>query len=239
MGRFDREGIEGIARRTMVLFFLIDTSGSMHGSKIGEVNDAIEGVLPELKEISNSNTDALIKVAALNFSTGADWMYQDPVDVNDFKWHYVEAGGVTEMGEAFKKLNEKMSRQQYMQDISGSYAPAIFLLSDGAPTDDYKKYLDQLKKNNWFKYALKAAVAIGDDADKSMLAEFTGNSETVMNVHSPEALKKVIRFVSVTASKIGSKSSNAGEEASTKQEDFAEQVTDFKEELIDTENDNW
>jgi len=239
MGRFDKEGIEGIARRTMVLFFLIDTSGSMHGTKIGEVNDAIEGVLPELKDISNSNTDALIKVAALNFSTGADWMYPDPVEVNDFKWNYVNAGGLTEMGEAFRMLNDKMSRQEYMQEIAGSYAPAIFLLSDGAPTDDYKKYLNTLKQNNWFKYALKAAVAIGDDADKDMLSEFTGNIETVMTVHSPEALKKVIRFVSVTASKIGSKSSNAGKEATSKLDDFAEQIVDFSNDLIDSENDNW
>ena len=52
MGKYDN--VEGIARRTMILFFLIDTSNSMSGTKIGEVNDAIEGVLPEIKEISEN-----------------------------------------------------------------------------------------------------------------------------------------------------------------------------------------
>ena len=40
--------------RTMVLFFLVDCSGSMRGNKIGTVNSAIEEVVPEIKKISES-----------------------------------------------------------------------------------------------------------------------------------------------------------------------------------------
>lgn len=47
-----------IPRRTMTLFFVIDTSGSMAGSKIGAVNDAVVNVLPMLEEISAENPDA-------------------------------------------------------------------------------------------------------------------------------------------------------------------------------------
>ena len=70
--------------------------------------------------------------------------------------------------------------------------------------------MDKLKQNNWFKKAIKVAIAIGEDANKTVLADFTGNVESVITVHSPEALKKWIQFVSVRASEIGSKSSNAG-----------------------------
>ena len=69
MGLYD-EVVE-VPRRTMVLFFVVDTSGSMTGSKIGTVNSAIEEIVPELKEISESNADAQIKVATLAFSTGS------------------------------------------------------------------------------------------------------------------------------------------------------------------------
>jgi uncharacterized protein YegL len=44
-----------IPRRTMVLFFLVDTSGSMYGDKIGAVNEAIREVIPEIKDISSEN----------------------------------------------------------------------------------------------------------------------------------------------------------------------------------------
>jgi len=38
-----------VARRTMVLFFVVDTSGSMEGAKIGTLNSAIEDVIPEIR----------------------------------------------------------------------------------------------------------------------------------------------------------------------------------------------
>jgi hypothetical protein len=59
----------------------------------------------------------------------------------------------------------------------------------------------------------------------------------VLTAHTPEALKALIRFVSVTSSKIGSQSSGvgigksaaqAGEEI--KEAEFADQVQEFKAE---------
>lgn len=204
------EGAVEVARRTMTLFFLVDTSGSMDGSKIGTLNSAIEEVIPEICKISGENADAAIKIAVLEFSSGARWITPAPMDAADFRWNYLNADGLTDFGEMCKMLNEKLSRKAFMSDVAGSFAPAIFLLSDGEPTDDYQKELGNLKENNWFKKAIKVAVAIGDDANKDVLAEFTGNKEAVITVHTPEALTKMIRFVSVTASQIGSKSSGVG-----------------------------
>jgi uncharacterized protein YegL len=199
--------VEAIPRKSMVLFFLIDTSGSMGGSKIGAVNAAIEEVLPELKDISANNADAEIKIAALEFSNTADWITGNaPIPVDTFSWVYVDACGNTAMGEAFNKLNYALSTKTFMQDAVGSFAPAIFLLSDGEPTDDFDTAITELKLNNWFKAAIKVAVAIGDDANKNRLAEFTGSIESVLEVHSSVMLKKMIKFVSVRASQIASKS---------------------------------
>jgi uncharacterized protein YegL len=208
MGFLDK--VVEVPRRSMVLFFVVDTSGSMSGAKIGTVNTAIENVLPELKDISEGNADAQIKIAALRFSSGAEWIYDAPIEAETFRWNYVDAGGVTDLGAACEKLNEKLSRKAFMSDVTGSFAPAIFLMSDGEPTDNYQRGLDKLKNNNWFKKAIKVALAIGNDANKRVLEEFTGNSEAVLVAHTPEALRSMIRFVSVRASEIGSKSSNVG-----------------------------
>lgn len=207
---------ESVPRRTMTLFFLIDTSGSMEGSKIGAVNDAISNVLPMLEDISSSNADAEIKVAALKFSSGCEWLYSEPKSVDDFRWKDVSAYGTTSLGEACQELASKLSRNGYMKSASGSYAPAIILLSDGEPTDNFEVGLGKLKANNWFKSAIKIAIAIGDDANKDVLKDFVGNPEAVLTVHNIEALKQIIRIVAVTSSQIGSKSSSAGD--TTKQE---------------------
>lgn len=214
-----------VPRRTMTLFFLIDTSGSMEGSKIGAVNDAVVNVLPMLNDISETNPDAEIKVAALEFSSGVNWLYDEPKSANDFIWQDVTAGGLTSLGGACAELAAKLSRNGgFMQSASGSFAPAIILLSDGGPTDDYQSGLAKLKTNNWFKSAIKIAIAIGDDADKDVLKDFTGSSEAVITVHNIDALKQIIRVVAVTSSQIGSKSSTAGD--TTKQEQVIKDVQD-------------
>jgi uncharacterized protein YegL len=223
MGLLDE--IVSVPRRTMTLFFLIDTSGSMEGNKIGAVNDAVVNVLPMLNDISETNPDAEIKVAALEFSSGVNWLYDEPKLAKDFIWQDVTAGGLTSLGGACAELAAKLSRNGgFMQSDSGSFAPAIILLSDGGPTDNYEAGLAKLQTNNWFKSAIKIAIAIGDDADKDVLKQFTGNSEAVITVHNIDALKQIIRVVAVTSSQIGSKSSTAGDV--TKQDQVIKDVQD-------------
>ena len=227
-----------IPRKAMVLFFIVDTSGSMMGSKIGEVNSAIEEVIPELRELSNSNADSQIKIAVLEFSSGARWLTPNgPVEVESYFWNDMSANGVTDFGDACMKLNEKLSARAFMQEATGSYAPAIFLLSDGGPTDEYKKGIEVLWQNNWFKKAIKVAVAIGVDADKSVLAEFTGSSEAVLTVHTPAMLRKMIKFVSIRASEVASRSANVGtggDDADSKQDAFIEDLNEFKVEVAES-----
>ena len=214
-----------VPRRTMTLFFLIDTSGSMEGNKIGAVNDAVVNVLPILNDISETNPDAEIKVAALEFSSDVRWLYDEPKSAKDFIWQDVTASGLTSLGGACAELAAKLSRNGgFMQSASGSFAPAIILLSDGGPTDNYEVGLAKLQTNNWFKSAIKIAIAIGDDADKDVLKQFTGNAEAVITVHNIDALKQIIRVVAVTSSQIGSKSSTAGDV--TKQDQVIKDVQD-------------
>ncbi|MBQ0089544.1 MAG: VWA domain-containing protein [Bacteroidales bacterium] len=223
------DDVVSVPRRTMTLFFVIDTSGSMDGNKIGAVNDAVVNVLPMLDEISQTNPDAEIKVAALEFSSGTQWLYTEPKLASEFVWQDVKAGGLTSLGAACVELNNKLSRNGFMQAASGSFAPAIILLSDGGPTDDFQGGLSKLKSNNWYKAAIKVAIAIGDDADKDVLKDFTGSSEAVFTVHNIEALKQIIRVVAVTSSQIGSKSSTAGDV--TKQDQVIKDVTEAVQDI--------
>lgn len=221
MGLLDNEAIP---RRQMTLFFLIDKSGSMVGPKIGSVNDAIANVLPMLGEISDENPDAEIKVAALEFATDTRWLYDEPKLANEFIWQDVEAEGLTSLGEACLELNKKLSRNGgYMSSPSGCFAPAIILLSDGGPTDNYEAGLKALQGNSWFRSAIKIAIAIGmDDADIDNLTKFTGSNEAVIRVHNLDALKKMIRVIAITSSQIGSKSTTATD--TTKQQQVEEEI---------------
>lgn len=241
-------GAEGVTRRTLTLFFLVDTSGSMYGPKIQAVNDAIENVLPIVHDISFNNGDAEIKVACMQFSYATSWMTEEPREADDFEYVEMGAEGLTSMGEAFKELETKLHQTNggWMKNAGGSYAPVFILLSDGEPTDDYLSGLEILKENKWFKVGTKVAIAIGNDANTDILKDFTGTSETVLTVHDTETLKKVIRFVTVTSSTIASKSKGVNDSNTQKEvEDAIQQEYDTPDSGVDvgvdpsTTDDEW
>ena len=126
-----------------------------------------------------------------------------------------------------------------MPDLGG-VAPIIILMTDGMPTSyDWEKHLTDLKKKGWFKVALKYALAIGIDSDEAMdvLNKFTGNPETVLKVYTAEALRKVIKVIAITASKIKSNSSSSSNvQGAVSTNDIAQQdIKDKLEEIPDIE----
>lgn len=200
----DPLGATGVSKKSLVIFFLIDTSGSMRGTKMGELNTVMEELIPEIRRVGEADTD--VKLAVLTFASDVKWMYPHPVSIEDFEWSRLGADGVTNMGEAFKELSLRMSRNSYLNSPSLSFAPVIFLMTDGYPSDDYKAGLKALKANSWYKFGLKAALGIGSEANDAMLAEFTGTPDTVVHAYSGGQLAQMIKIVAVTASQIGSKS---------------------------------
>jgi uncharacterized protein YegL len=199
-------------KKELTLFYVVDKSGSMSGSPINAVNTAIMESIPVLKEISDG-PEADIKVATLTFSTSADWLH-GPVGVDNFQWSNIMADGLTSMGMAFSKLNEKLSREEYLKSQNTIAAPIIILLSDGEPNDNWESELTKLKENKFFKVAVKFAIAVGNAANIDILTKFTGNKEAVLLTHNAEDLKKLIKIVSVTSSQIGSKSMSIADSGS-------------------------
>ena len=221
---------EEIAKKSMVLFFLIDCAGSMSGSQIATVHAVMEELIPEIRGIGGADAD--IKLAVLKFSGGSEWMYSEPISADEFEWKPIDAENVTDLGSAFTELSSKLSRSEFMKSPSLSFAPVMILMSDGYPTDNFEKGLAELSKNRWYAAGIKAAVAIGEDADHEILARFTGNPDSVVTANNGEALAKLIKFVAVTSSQIGSRSmrlAESEEDLRTKQESAAEQIREFAE----------
>lgn len=227
-------------RKIMTLFYLVDTSGSMMGDKLGSVNSAMEeAITVDLPDISATNDDAEIRVAIMQFSSGCSWITptSGPIGIGDVIWNDLVPGGLTDLGAAYKELDAKLSRNEYLQSQTGAYAPVILLFSDGGPTDAWETGLAQLRNNNWFKHAIKIAVAIGDDADKNVLNAFTGTPEAVITVHDKQTLKALIRKVSVRASEFQSHSKQSSDTIVSAEEDSAAIVKEVAQEFTNNVTD--
>lgn len=239
----DKKLGEGIARQELNLLFVIDNSGSMEGEKIGAVNNAIRDVMSIMPEIQEDTSDALIKISALVFSDKAKWVYSEPQTVENFKWKDLSIEGGTDLSNAYDELAKFLRKKEKggkMPDLGG-VAPIIILMTDGMPTSyDWEDHLKDLKKKGWFKVALKYALAIGIDSDEAMdvLTKFTGNSETVLKVYTAEALRKVIKVIAITASKIKSNSSSSSNsQGAVNTNELAKE--DIKEKLEDIPDVEW
>ncbi|HAJ96372.1 MAG TPA: hypothetical protein DCO72_01370 [Ruminococcus sp.] len=201
---------DAIPKRICPIFLLIDTSGSMEGTRIGAINSAIEEIIPDLRELSNKQADSEIRLAVLEFSSGCEWVTPRLMSMDSFDdWVPLQANGLTDLGEAFLELNRQLSKNGFMDRssaTSGFYAPVIILLSDGDPTDDWLSALKELQKNKWYQASLRVALAIGDDPNLDILRKFIRNPELLFHVTDISQLKKVVRFIAVTSSQVASTS---------------------------------
>ena len=228
------------AKKSMVIFFMVDTSESMEGSKLESLNKVMGEILPELIGVGEAGTD--VKVAVLSFASGCEWITPEPVLIEEYqRWEPLQAEGVTDLGDACKELCSKLSRKSFLHSPSLSYAPVIFLITDGYPTDNYRKGFDLLKKNRWFQYGLKVALAIGSNVDMDILQEFTDDEELVLQAFGADMLKKLVREIAVTSSKIGSTSmtltDSEGERSieevsGAKKEQLKEAVQELKQDIL-------
>ena len=233
--------MEGIKKQELNLLFVIDNSGSMEGEKIAAVNNAIRDVMAIMPEIQEDTSDAEIKISALVFSEDCNWVFNEPKTVSEFKWSDIRTEGGTDYSKAYDELANFLCKKEnggQMPDIGG-VAPIIILMSDGMPTSpDWEKHLDSLKKKGWFKVALKYALAIQIDTKEAMdvLTKFTGNPETVLKVYTAEALRKVIKVIAITASKVKSSSSQVnGGALVSKEEEAKQEIAKGLEEISDVE----
>ncbi len=196
--------VTNLRKRSMLVIFIVDISGSMRGARIGAVNDAIRNVLPELKKREKGNTAAEIKIAILEFSSEARWKTPSPQQLSNFNYEDItNVGGCTNFGTAFHELNEKLDKNAFLSSSAGSYTPLIILLTDGKPSDImmYHEELNILRRNRWFKYATRAGIAIEEGAlspeCKKVLMEFTENEKNVYEAKDTIMLAKQIQLVTL------------------------------------------
>jgi len=173
----------------MLLYFVIDTCGGMVGEKIGMVNYAIQSMIPDIVEMSEERgISTYIKV--MGYGSEAYWVNEDPVEATAFTWEDLSASGLVEMGSAFNLLAADYKK---IKAQGKNFHPVIVWFSYRQPTDNYILGLNKLMEQKWFKRTVRIAVTLGNDADKEVLKQFTGNPETILNAKDTRYLLKMIR----------------------------------------------
>lgn len=166
----------------MLLYFLIDTSGSMDGAKIGSVNDTMENIISELKLYSDNEG---VYINVLSFARKAKWMYKQACRIKDFEWDILTASGMTSLGNACKLLAKNIEKNAGNDEIK------ILLISDGLPTDDFEDGIEKLNTVLTNYNSNRYAIAL-EGADIITLNRFTNNFNNVFQLESLDNLMELI-----------------------------------------------
>ena len=193
----------GLAGRPLHFIWIADCSGSMQADgKIQALNNAIREAIPHLRDLAARNPHAQILVRALAFSSGTRWHVSEPTPVEKLVWPDLVAYGYTDLGAALTEVASVL-RSPPMEPRS--LPPALVLVSDGDPTDDFEAGIAALMAEPWGAKAVRLAIGIGRDADTDVLQRFIGRPDIrpVTAAH-PEQLVQLIRWASTVASRAAS-----------------------------------
>ena len=136
---------EDIIRLELSLIFLLDTSESMHGERIKQLNLAMSKALRLAEKIS-IDKEVIIPMRVVQFNTDAEWIYGNAEQgVRHIDWKDLTAGGTTNTAAAIDKAIEVMHRS-----ILGTrnYKPVVILITDGMSNDpgETLQAIERLKK---------------------------------------------------------------------------------------------
>ena len=235
--------IDRIAKERLNIILLVDASKSMGGKRIEQVNSAVKDIQAYLIDLQDENTNVDFFITIIPFSNDASFYNNNKyINIERFKYTGIKTGGWSNLHFAYEKLGDilkKESKGGIMPDFGGA-APIILLLTDGHPTGkEYKDKLKQIENLPWFKAALRYGIGIelNDDRCKAVLRDFVGNNGDVIMCYDSSMLKKIIKIIVLTASKVKSTSSNVSYNPNQGQNNIIQQQ--IAEALSDTEDWEW
>jgi uncharacterized protein YegL len=154
------EFVENPENRCPVIL-LLDTSGSMSGQPIQELNRGLAAFKEDVQKDAQASLS--VEVAIVTFSPVR--LTQDFVTIDQFTPPKLEAEGSTPMGEAIEYALDLLEnrKQTYKNNGILYYRPWVFLITDGAPTDYWEgaaqrvREAEESRRLSFFTVAVEGA----------------------------------------------------------------------------------
>ncbi|EFA47090.1 von Willebrand factor type A domain protein [Yersinia pestis KIM D27] len=190
--------------RRLPVYLLLDTSGSMTGEPIEAVKNGVQMLLSTLRQDPYALETAYVSV--ITFDSSARQAVP-LTDLLNFKLPELVANGTTALGDALSLTAKCIGNevQKTTADTKGDWRPLVFIMTDGSPTDDWRKGLSDFKAA---RTGVVVACAAGHAVETKVLQEIT---EIVLQLDTADSssIKAFFKWVSASIS-VGSQKVESG-----------------------------
>lgn len=234
--------VEFTEEKCMPVVLLLDVSGSMDGDKIHRLYESVNTMVDTFASHSRKEEIAY-KVAIITFGSQVKChtRYTDAKYLNNLQRFM--ASGMTPLGAALKMAKGMVEDRDETKSLW--YKPAVVLVSDGEPNDDWegpeRSFIEEGRSSKCQRFS----VAIGNDADEGMLKGFVSKPDFFFK--ADDASKIAAVFEKVTISVIDDAVTQKGEvntdrrkeEKTEKNATFATGTTSRRAKVIVDDDDRW
>ena len=199
--------------RRLPVYLLLDTSGSMFGEPIEAVKNCVQTLVSTLRSDPYALETAFLSI--ITFDSSAKQV-MPLTELAMLQVPQIEATGCTALGEALSLLSQKVDQEivKTTMEVKGDWKPLVFIMTDGEPTDNLQKGLDEFRKR---KFGMVVACAAGQGANTNTLKQITENVVQLDTADSA-TIKAFFKWVSASVSTGGQKVEEAGGEVATMSE---------------------
>ncbi len=193
--------------RRLPVFLLLDTSGSMTGEPIEQVKNGVQMLVSALRQDPYALETAYLSV--ITFSSSASEVVP-LTELAAFQPPSLAASGATSLGEALALVADRASSQlsKTTTTSKGDWKPMVFLMTDGAPTDDWQKGLQRFQQEKW---GIVVACAV-NNGDVAVLLKIAGDAVVKLDTSDSSAMSKFFKWVSASVSNNSKAVETAGKE---------------------------
>lgn len=183
MGQLDEVAFVNNGQPRCACVFLLDTSASMTGAPIDALNQGLRLFYQDIRR--DQLASARVEVAIVTFGNQDVQLIQNfsILDTTIMEQNLeappeapiLVAGGLTPMGKAINFALDLLQERKRVYNEKGApyYRPWVLLITDGAPTDNWKVAAQRVHNEEQGKGVTFFAIGVGEEADLQILSQIS------------------------------------------------------------------